>query len=101
MRNRKKTLRKVADKLGATWMILWPLVLGPVGLLAGLGLSYSMMVQNAVLGAVCTIILGSPLVTIAAWGLFAWRASVGEEGAETQVMASPVTPAKAADRIAA
>jgi len=101
MKNRKQDLRNIAETLGATWMILWLLVLGPVGLLAWLGLCYSMMVQNAVLGAVCAIILGSPLVTIAAWGLFAWRAIVQEERAEAQGTPSWVAPVKTTDRIAA
>lgn len=101
MTNRKKTLRKVTETLGAASIILWFLVLGPVGLLAGLGLCYSMMVQNAALGLVCGIVLGSPLVMILAWGLFAWRAIVREERAETPARVSPGTTVHTAQRISA
>lgn len=98
MNTRKKIL---VETLGAVSVILWFLVLGPVGLLAGLGLCHSMMVQNAALGVVCGIILGSPLVILVAWALFAWRAIVREKRADRSWSVRLGAKEQAAERVRA
>ncbi len=70
----------MAEIFEAASMISWALVLGPVGVVAGLGSVYARMTQNEALGILCGIVLLSPLAMILAWAVFAWRATIHGEG---------------------
>ncbi len=67
MKTNDALLEKVAEYAGAAIFITGALILGPVGLLLLLGLFYSMMVENLVMGIVTGLLTASPVVSLVVW----------------------------------
>lgn len=59
---------KVVRAMGTTMMIVWVLVLGPVGALLLGGLAYAMLAKSLVAGAFCAILIFLPFFVTLAWG---------------------------------
>jgi hypothetical protein len=59
---------KVVRTMGTIMMIMWMLVLGPVGALLLGGLAYAMFAKSLVAGAFCAMLIFLPLVLTLAWG---------------------------------
>jgi hypothetical protein len=57
--------------MAATMMILWTLVLGPVGALALMGIALATQINSPVLGIACGIIALSHIVLTMLWGTLA------------------------------
>lgn len=70
-----------AAKLG-TWMFLsWVLIVGPVGFVIWLALAYAMEFSNLALGVVCVLLLFTPVLFSAAWGIVLGAALIAERSA--------------------
>jgi len=63
---------KVVRAMGTTMMIVWVLVLGPVGALLLGGVVYGLLAQSVLAGAICAVLLFSPLALTLAWGTLSW-----------------------------
>lgn len=59
---------KVVRVMGTTMMIVWVLVLGPVGALLLGGLAYAMLANSLVAGACCAVLIFLPLFITITWG---------------------------------
>jgi len=73
MRKLLRTGETTATILGIGIVLLWALVLGPIGGLLLGGLTYSMLSNNPAVGIICGLILFSPLLLTLVWSPLMWR----------------------------
>jgi len=72
---------RLTSGIGTAMFVAWLLFLGPVGLLALLGVAYAMVVQILALGIIGGLVLATPVILAAAWIPVAFYALLGERGA--------------------
>jgi hypothetical protein len=81
MGDRDTAEERLTSGMGATIFVAWLLFLGPVGLLALLGVAYAMVVQNLALGIIGGLLLATPVILTAAWIPVAFYALLRERRA--------------------
>jgi hypothetical protein len=81
-------VQRSTSGIGAAIFVSWSLFLGPVGLVALLGVAYAMVVQNLALGIIGGLLLATPVVLSAAWIPVAFFALLREKRAPSMAPTS-------------
>lgn len=80
-------LASITETSGALMMIAWTLIMGPVGLLLLLGVTYAVISQNLALGVVCGLLMFCPLALTVLWAPFLGLTLVQERWARKAIPA--------------